>query len=79
MQPSSFTTTAVIGIFKTNICTFRERNLIVDAICNNFDVSSCHVDIEDCDKVLRVVDMKVDERSIISFVKQQGFHCEVLE
>lgn len=69
----------MIGIFKTNIGTTRERNLIIDAICNNFDVTSCHVDIEDCDKVLRIVDMKVDEPSIIHFVKQQGFHCEVLE
>lgn len=69
----------MIGIFKTNIGTRHERNLIVDAICNNFDVTSCHVDIEDCDKVLRIVDMKVDEHSIISFVKQRGFHCEVLE
>lgn len=75
----SLNTMAMIGIFKTNIGTYRERNLIVDAICNNFDVASCHVDIEDCDKVLRIVDLKVDERSIINFVRQQGFYCEVLE
>lgn len=79
MQPSLNTSAIMIGIFKTNIGTYRERSLIIDAICNNFDVTSCHVDIEDCDKVLRIVDLKVDEHSIISFVKQQGFHCEVLE
>ena len=72
-------TSAMIGIFKTNIGTYHERNLIIRAIRNNFDVSSCNVDIEDCDKVLRIVDMKVDEHHIISFVKQQGFQCEVLE
>lgn len=69
----------MIGIFKTNIGTYQERNLVIKAICNNFDVSSCNVDIEDCDKVLRITDMKVDEDHIIDFVKQQGFHCEVLE
>ncbi|WP_232825938.1 hypothetical protein [Chitinophaga alhagiae] len=78
MQPSS-NTIAMIGIFRTNIGTYHERTFIVDAICNNFDVASCHVDIEDCDKVLRIVDLKVDERSIISFVQEQGFLCEVLE
>jgi hypothetical protein len=29
--------------------------------------------------VLRIVDLKVEEHHIIDFVKQQGFHCEVLE
>ncbi|MGX5820440.1 hypothetical protein ACWKWU_19750 [Chitinophaga lutea] len=42
-------------------------------------MKTCHVDIEDCDKVLRVVDMNVDEPTMIDFVRQQGFHCEVLE
>ncbi|RPD39028.1 hypothetical protein EG028_22515 [Chitinophaga barathri] len=69
----------MIGIFKTNIRTYHERNLIIRAICSNFEVSSCNVDIEDCDKVLRIVDMKVDEPSIIRFVQERGFHCEVLE
>ncbi len=72
-------TRAMIGIFKTNIGTHQERKLIIRAICDNFDVGNCHVDIEDCDKVLRIMDMKVDEQLIINFVKQQGFHCEVLE
>ncbi|MBO9150687.1 hypothetical protein ACFOTA_00585 [Chitinophaga sp. GCM10012297] len=78
MQPVS-NTGVMIGIFKTNIRTYHERNLIVSAICSNFEVSSCNIDIEDCDKVLRVVDMKVDEHSIIRFVQERGFLCEVLE
>jgi hypothetical protein len=78
MQPET-NTGIMIGIFKTNIRTYHERNLIISAICNHFEVSSCNVDIEDCDKVLRVVNMKVDERSIIRFVQERGFHCEVLE
>ncbi len=78
MQPEP-NTGIMIGIFKTNIRTYHERNLIISAICNHFEVSSCNVDIEDCDKVLRVVDMKVDEHSIIRFVRERGFLCEVLE
>lgn len=72
-------TSAMIGIFKTNVATYRERNLVIKAICNNFDVGPCNIDIEDCDKVLRIVDLKVEEHHIIDFVKQQGFHCELLE
>ena len=70
---------ASIGIFKTNIGTMKARKTIISAICNTFEVTSCNVDIEDCDKVLRVVDMKVDEGSMIRFVREQGFECDVLE
>ncbi|WP_298708975.1 hypothetical protein [Chitinophaga sp.] len=75
----SVTEAARIGIFKTNIGTLKARKRVISAICNTFEVASCNVDIEDCDKVLRVVDMKVDEPSMIRFVQAQGFECEVLE
>ncbi len=68
-----------IGIFKTNIGTMKARKHIISAICNTFEVTSCNVDIEDCDRVLRVVDMKVGEESMIRFVRDQGFECDVLE
>ncbi|WP_246197867.1 hypothetical protein [Chitinophaga agrisoli] len=69
----------MIGIFKTNIATPEERQLMIRAIHAHFDVSSAYVDIEDCDRVLRVADMKVDEYTMMDFVRQQGFLCEVLE
>lgn len=75
----SDTDVARMGIFKTNIGSLKARRRVISAICNTFEVTSCNVDIEDCDKVLRVVDMPVDERSMIAFVQEQGFECEVLE
>ncbi len=75
MHPELNTGT-MIGIFKTNIRTYlRAEPLSSAQFAVNLEVSSCNVDIEDCDKVLRVVDMKVDEHSIIRFVQEQGFHC----
>lgn len=70
---------AMIGIFKTNIATPEDRQKMITAIKAHFDVSSCYVDLEDCDRVLRIVDMKVAEHTMIAFVQQQGFACEVLE
>lgn len=69
----------MIGIFKTNISTHNEREQMIDAIHSHFDVATCHVDIEDCDKVLRITEMKVEEAQIIDFVQERGFICEVLE
>lgn len=69
----------MIGIFKTNIASKRDRNYVLKAIQQHFDVGPCNVDIEDCDKVLRIVDLKVTEDRMIAFVKEQGFQCEILE
>lgn len=70
---------AMIGIFKTNIATQEDRQNILQAIRNRFEVGHCHVDLEDCDKVLRITEMKVQEDDVIEFVKTQGFYCDVLE
>ena len=70
---------AMIGIFKTNIATLEDRQNIIHAIHNRFEVGHCHVDLEDCDKVLRITEMKVEENAVINFVQQQGFDCEILD
>lgn len=70
---------AMIGIFKTNIATREDRQYMISAIQGHFDVSTCYVDLEDCDKVLRITGMKVDEYTMISFVRDHGFLCEILE
>ena len=69
----------MIGIFKTNIATKEDRQTILEAIRSRFEVGQCHVDLEDCDKVLRITEMKVEEDEVISFVKDKGFDCDVLE
>ncbi|CAL1516631.1 hypothetical protein [Chitinophaga sp. MM2321] len=69
----------MIGIFKTNIISQQERQQMIHAIETNFEVGTCHVDLEDCDRVLRIADLNVEENTIINFVRTQGFLCEVLE
>ena len=75
-QPEPY---AMIGIFKTNIATREDRQYMINAIQRYFDVGNCYVDLEDCDKVLRIADMKVDEYTMISFVQEHGFLCEILD
>ncbi|MCK7559694.1 hypothetical protein MKQ70_34015 [Chitinophaga sedimenti] len=69
----------MIGIFKTNIATHSESHNVLKAIRQHFDVGHCNVDIEDCDRVLRIVDLKVTEDQMVDFVKAQGYQCEILE
>lgn len=69
----------MIGIFKTNIGNLEERRQMIQAIASSFPVGSCHVDLDDCDKVLRIADLQVAEDIIVEFVQKQGFECAVLE
>jgi hypothetical protein len=76
---NTLTSFAMIGIFKTNIATQEDRQNILQALRSRFEVGQCNVDLEDCDKVLRITEMKVREYDVIEFVKRQGFYCDVLE
>lgn len=71
----------MIGIFRTNISTGNDRNRVIEAIHANFNVASCNVDLEDCDKVLRIVALKlpIAETAIIQFIQRLGYQCETLE
>ncbi|NIG57728.1 hypothetical protein [Chitinophaga sp. Cy-1792] len=70
----------MIGIFRTNISSVDDKNSVVTAIFSQFRVDACSVDIEDCDRVLRVVSpARLEEAVIIDFVKTLGFTCQILE
>ncbi|PSL48146.1 hypothetical protein CLV51_1021008 [Chitinophaga niastensis] len=70
----------MMGIFRTNITTVQERNNVIKAIFDHFKVNACSVDLEDCDKVLRIVSpQSLTEEVIIDFVTRLGFHCDILD
>lgn len=69
----------MIGIFKTNISTLRDKHAVVAAIAGQFSASACTIDLEDCDKVLRVVSQQLEENQIIAFVRSLGYQCAMLD
>ncbi|RFS24595.1 hypothetical protein DVR12_05155 [Chitinophaga silvatica] len=69
----------MIGIFKTNVATSEASRALIQAISTSFPVGNCNVDLEDCDKVLRIADLGVEEQVIIAFVRKQGFICDILD
>lgn len=69
----------MIGIFKTNIVTLQDKNRVIDAVLGRFSATTCTLDLEDCDKVLRVVCQQLEEQHVISFVRSLGFQCAVLD
>ncbi|WP_298714531.1 hypothetical protein [uncultured Chitinophaga sp.] len=69
----------MIGIFKTNINTQKEKKLVIRALSGEFSVTMCTLDLEDCDKVLRVECLQMEEHQVISFVRDLGYQCAVLD
>ncbi|HEY8954658.1 MULTISPECIES: hypothetical protein [Chitinophaga] len=70
----------MLGIFRTNITTVQDRNNVISAISAQFTVNACSVDLEDCDKVLRIVSpQSLAEQTIIDFVTRLGFNCAILD
>ena len=71
----------MVGIFRTNISTQLEKNSVIQAICANFNVSTCSIDMEDCDKVLRIVAQQapIEEKLVINFLQQMGYQCDILD
>ncbi|SFW15206.1 hypothetical protein [Chitinophaga sancti] len=71
----------MIGIFKTNIDTDLDKLKVISAIHQEFRIQACTVDIEDCDKVLRVVGQEnhVNEAQVIFLLQRMGYQCDILE
>jgi hypothetical protein len=71
----------MIGIFKTNINTDQDKLKVISAIHHEFPIQACTVDIEDCDKVLRVVGQgcPVNESEVIFLLQRMGYQCDILD
>jgi hypothetical protein len=68
-----------IVVFKTNINTETDKLLVKDTLVENTLIEDRSVNLEDIDKVLRVVSKHLSETQIIELINQSGFVCHELE
>lgn len=70
----------MIEIFRTDIRHKEAKKQVLTAIKQQFPGVVATLDLEDHDRVLRVVGAwgPVSAQQIIELVKQQGFSCEIL-
>jgi hypothetical protein len=70
----------MLGIFRTNIQTTKDKSDVIDAIAAQLPVTACSVDLEDCDKVLRIDSPVIfAPETIINLVADLGFDCQILD
>jgi ribosomal protein L35AE/L33A len=69
----------MIEVFKTNINCPEKAKQLVDAIHCAFVSYKANFDLEDCDKVLRIVSSNgIVTATFIHWLKSQDCHAEIL-
>ena len=68
----------MIEVFKTNITCADKALQLVEQIHNNFAGYKANFDLEDCDRVLRVVTNSIITTCFIDWLKNYGCTAEVL-
>ena len=70
----------MIEVFKTNVRFQIDALLIVDSLQKKLRTTKINFDLEDCDKILRIVGTnKAKSQYIISYLQQLGYQCEILD
>jgi hypothetical protein len=67
-----------ILILKTNIKSKYDFSSIKERLLRSYDLQECTIDLEDRDKVMRVIGNNIDLDQIAEDVKNYGFTCEEL-
>ncbi|RXK86890.1 hypothetical protein [Filimonas effusa] len=69
----------MIGVFKTNIMEKEQAQRVKESLLNDFKELAINIDLEDCDKVLRLEGIVIYPDLIVEKVKALGYHCQVMD
>jgi len=69
----------MVEIFKTNVQEFSEAQNLVALLQGHFPDSKINIDLDDCDKVLRVEGTNLRIEKVMTLVTEKGFSCKVLD
>lgn len=68
-----------IVIFKTNVKTRENADMVIDHITRMQPVGRVNFDLGDCDKILRIEAEEIQAQSISKLLLDLGFSCVLLE
>ncbi|GAB1444821.1 MAG: hypothetical protein KF860_03125 [Cyclobacteriaceae bacterium] len=68
-----------VEIFRTNVPNKRVAHKAILDLSKGLPEYKINFDLEDCDKVLRVMGSKVNVKEILKRMKQLGHSCEVIK
>lgn len=65
-------------VFRTNINTFEQMKQLDAVLSRQSAIRKWNVDMEDCDKVLRIETLQLHVENVIGFLKPHDIYCEEL-
>ncbi len=68
-----------IIIFKTNVFTPEHAGRIQGILIAFPSIVQCNFDLDDCDRILRVVSTDLQSQRICQLLHAEGFSCEEME
>lgn len=68
-----------IAILRTDISTGKEFNTVRNRLKRFFSIRECTIDLDDVDKVVRVIGNEIETDDVIKRIKSLGFFCEELQ
>jgi hypothetical protein len=71
----------IIEVFKTNVEEKEVADKIIEAIHQRFKDHKANFDLQDCDRILRVVSVNgsLQTTNVILLIRTLGYHAEILE
>ena len=69
----------MVEVFKTNVQEFAQAQKLVAVLQRHFPGSKINIDLDDCDKVLRVEGNNLRIEKVMTLVTEKGFVCSVLD
>ena len=70
----------MVEVFRTNVSDPRHASMLIEQIQSAFIDYTANFDLEDCDKILRVVSSNgyIHTTNLLSLLDRLGFRAEVL-
>lgn len=68
----------MIFVFKTSVNKKRDVKLLSPFLDAQFEAHNWNFDLEDCDKILRIVSKTEISLLVIALLEKKGFQCEEL-
>ena len=68
-----------LTIFKTNVTTTAQSLNMQLMLKGLPSTAECNFDLDDCDKILRLVSTDLQPSRICQLLNKEGFHCEPME
>ena len=68
----------MVSVFKTNVYTEAKAESIIKMLKSKLSECEINFDLEDCDKILRIEGVNINEQKIIELLHINKIQCEEL-